>query len=74
MCRLERVLYHLKKAPCTWYTRIENYLTGLGFTKSEADVNLYHSLVEIKLLIIVLYVYDLILTCDEQLIISCKGI
>lgn len=44
----------------------------MGFTKNEADAKLYHILVEVKLLIIVLYVDDLILTCDEQLIRSCK--
>jgi hypothetical protein len=45
---------------------------GLGFTKSEADANLYHIMVEGKPLIIVLYVDDLILTGDDQLIKSCK--
>jgi len=44
----------------------------LGFKKSEVDVNLYHIVVEGKLLIIVLYVDDLILTGDDQLIKSCK--
>jgi len=44
----------------------------LGFTKSEADTNLYHIVVEGKLLIIVLYVDDLILTGDEKLVKSCK--
>jgi hypothetical protein len=44
----------------------------LGFTKSEVDANLYQILVECKILIIVLYVDDLILTGDEQLIHSCK--
>eukprot|EP00253_Pinus_taeda_P002362 PITA_02362 len=42
VCRLKRALYRLKQAPRAWYTRIDNYFTGLGFTKSEADVNLYH--------------------------------
>eukprot|EP00253_Pinus_taeda_P007820 PITA_07820 len=59
----------LKRA---WYTRIDNYFTGLGFTKSEADANLYHIMVEGKPLIIVLYVDGLILTGDDQLIMSCK--
>ena len=67
--RFKRALYGLKQAPCAWYTVIENYLTDLGFTKSEADENI---LVEGKLLIIFLYVDDLILTGDDQLIISCK--
>ena len=35
-------------------------------------MNLYHIFVEGKFLIIILYVDDLILTSDEQLINSCK--
>jgi hypothetical protein len=65
VCRLKRALYGLKQAPHAWYTRIDSYFTRLGFTKSEADANLYQFVVEGKLLIIVLYVDDLILTGDE---------
>jgi len=65
-------LYGLKQAPHAWYTRIDNYFTELGFIKSEVDENLYHIMVEGKQLIIVLYVDDLILTGDDQLIMSCK--
>ena len=42
MCRFKRILYGLKKAPHAWYNRIDNYFNRLGFTKSEADTNLYH--------------------------------
>jgi len=45
----------------------------LGFTKSEVDANLYHIVVEGKLLIIVVYVDDLIITSDEKLVKSCKA-
>jgi hypothetical protein len=48
VCRLKRALYGLKQAPRAWYTRIDNYFTGLGFTKSEADANLYHIMVKGK--------------------------
>ena len=72
MCRLKRVLYGLKQAPRAWYTWIDSYFTGLGFTKSEVDPNLYQIMVEGKLLIIVLYVANVILTGDELLILSCK--
>jgi hypothetical protein len=72
VCRLKRELYGMKQAPCAWYTQIDNYFTGLGFTKSEADANLYQIVVEGKILIIMLYVDDLILTGDEQMIHSCK--
>ena len=51
VCRLKRALYGLKQAPRASYTRIYNYFTGLDFTKSEADVNLYHIMVEGKPLI-----------------------
>ena len=68
VCRLKRDLYRLKQAPHAWYTRIDSHFTRLGFTKSEANENLYHVMVEGKPLIIVLYVDDLILTGDDQLI------
>ena len=66
-------MYDLKQAPHAWYTKIDSYFTGLGFTKNEVDANLYHIMVEGKPLIIVLYVDDLILIGDDQLIQSCKG-
>lgn len=62
----------MKQAPHAWYNRIDNYFTGLGFTKSEVDANLYHIVVEGKLLIILLYVDDIILIGDDQLIKYCK--
>jgi hypothetical protein len=66
MCENSRErLYGLKQAPCALYTRIDSYFTGLSFTKSEADENLYQIVVEGKILIIVLYVDDLILTSYE---------
>eukprot|EP00253_Pinus_taeda_P006766 PITA_06766 len=52
--------------------RIDKYFTRLGFTKSEVDANLYHIIMKGKPLIIVLYVDDLILIGDYQLIMSCK--
>jgi len=72
VCQLKKALYELKQASHAWYTRIDSYFTRLGFTKSEVDANLYHIVVEGKLLIFVLYVYDLILTGDDQLSKSCK--
>eukprot|EP00253_Pinus_taeda_P035910 PITA_35910 len=70
--KLKRALYGLKQAPRARYTWIDSYFTRLGFSKSEADPNLYQIVVEGKLLIIVLYVDDLILTGDELLILSCN--
>ncbi len=65
VCQLNRALYGLQQEPHAWYTRIDNYVNGLGFTKSEADVNLYHIMVEGNPLILVLYVDDLVLIGDD---------
>ena len=33
VCRLKKALYGLKKAPRTWYGRIDSFLSGLGLPK-----------------------------------------
>ena len=44
----------------------------LGFTKSDANSNLYYKVVEGDTLILVLYVDDLFLTGVERLVTWCK--
>eukprot|EP00253_Pinus_taeda_P026338 PITA_26338 len=68
VCRLKKALYGLKQAPKAWYERIDNYLMKLGFTRSEADPNLYFRVEEHKPLILVLYLHDLFLTSADPLI------
>ena len=72
VCRLKKALYGLKQAPRAWYSRIDSYLQRLGFTKSDADSNLYFKVVENHLMILVLYVDDLFLTGAEHQIAWCK--
>jgi hypothetical protein len=72
VCRLKKALYGLKQAPRAWYSRIDGYLMSLGFTKSDADPNLYYKVVDGDPLILVLYVDDLFLTGAERLIVRCK--
>jgi len=69
---LKKALYELKKAPRAWYERIDSYLMTLGFTRSEADPNLYLKVEDDKPLILVLYVDDLFLTSADPLIHKCK--
>jgi hypothetical protein len=45
VCRLNKSMYGLKKAPRAWYVRIDSYLIRLGFSKSHADPNLYYKVV-----------------------------
>ena len=41
VCKLKKYLYGLKQKPRTWYGRMDNFLTSLGFTKSKAESNVY---------------------------------
>ena len=71
--RLNKALYGLKQAPKSWYGgRIDNFLTSLGFTKSKADSNLYFNIMDNEPVILLLYVDDLFLTGEENLIAECK--
>ena len=72
MCRLKKALYRLKHALRAWYSRIDGYLMAMGFIKSEADHNLYFTLVRDDPFILVLYVDNLFLTGLEKLIEMCK--
>jgi hypothetical protein len=72
VCRLKKALYGLKQAPRAWYCCIDSFLTSLGFTKSKADSNLYLKIMENEPVILLLYVDDLFLTGEENLIVECK--
>jgi hypothetical protein len=72
VCRLKKALYGLKQAPRAWYVHIDNFLTRLGFTKSKADSNIYFKIMDNEPVILVLYVDDLFLTGEENLISECK--
>eukprot|EP00253_Pinus_taeda_P028996 PITA_28996 len=72
VCRLKKALYGLKQEPRAWYERIGSYLMKLGFTRSEADPNLYFKVEDDKPIILVLYVDDLFLIGAHPLIQKCK--
>jgi hypothetical protein len=72
VCRLKKALYGLKQAPRAWYGHIDSFLTSLGFTKSKEDSNLYFKIMDNEPVILLLYVDDLFLTGEENLIVECK--
>jgi hypothetical protein len=72
VCRLKKALYELKQSPRAWYGRIDSFLTSLGFTKSKVDSNLYFKVMNDEPVIFLLYVDDLFLTREKNLITDCK--
>ena len=60
VCRLNKSLYGLKKAPRVWYTMIDSYLLENRFEKCEGEPTLYIKEKDGKILIVVLYVDDVI--------------
>ena len=72
MCRLKKALYSLKQEPRTWYSRIDNFLFSLGFTKSKADSNLYYKVEDGNPAMLLLYVDDLFVTGMDGLIADMK--
>ncbi len=63
---------YIKQAPLAWYERINSYLMKLGFTRSQADPNLYFKVQDDKPLILVLYIDDLFMKSADPLIHKCK--
>ena len=72
VCKLKKSLHGLKKAPKTCYGRIENFLMSLCFTKSKADSNLYIKVETGRPVILLLYVDDLFLIGEDELIADAK--
>ena len=72
MCKLKKDLYGLKQAPRMWYSRIDSFLTSLGFTKSKVDSNLYYKVEEGNPVILLLYANDLFVTGEDGLIVNTK--
>jgi hypothetical protein len=65
-------MYVLKQTHRAWYGRIDIFLTSFGFTKSKVDYNLYFKVMNDELLMLLLYVDDLFLIDEENLITDCK--
>ena len=72
MCKMKKALYGLKQAPRKWYSRIDSFLSSLGFTKSKADSNLYYKVEDGNPMMLLLYVDDLFVTGTDGLIADTK--
>ena len=67
VCRLKKALYGLKQASKAWYDEVDAWMRAQGLTRSSHDPNLYYATINGKLIIILLYVDDVLLTGDNTI-------
>ena len=74
VCKLKKALYGLEQAPRTWYNRMYVFLMSPGFTKSKEGSNLYFKVECRRPVMLLLYVDDLFLAGEVELIKDARRI
>lgn len=64
--KLTRALYELCQAPRAWYEKIDTYLQSQGLYRNDADYNLYFLRNGTKIVVLILYVDDLLITSNDS--------
>ncbi|KAK3019811.1 hypothetical protein RJ639_004804 [Escallonia herrerae] len=63
--RLRKALYWLKQAPRAWFGKIAEFLQAIGYSMTAADSSLFVKFTNGQISVILIYVDDLIITCDD---------
>jgi hypothetical protein len=66
VCRLWRSLYVLKRAPRAWFERFTFVVTAAGFSPNAHDLALFVRTSSRGHTLLLLYVYDMIITDDDS--------
>ncbi|AAD21687.1 Strong similarity to gi/3600044 T12H20.12 protease homolog from Arabidopsis thaliana BAC gb/AF080119 and is a member of the reverse transcriptase family PF/00078 [Arabidopsis thaliana] len=66
VCRLTKAIYGLKQAPRAWFDTFSNFLLDYGFVCSKSDPSLFVCHQDGKILYLLLYVDDILLTGSDQ--------
>jgi hypothetical protein len=70
VCRLQKTIYGLKQAPREWYSALKKKIMALGFTNSKADNFLFIYKTAFVLCFLLVYVYDLVITGNDNTFVS----
>ncbi|KAI5330224.1 hypothetical protein L3X38_029622 [Prunus dulcis] len=70
VCKLQKSLYGLKQAPKAWNAKFTGYLPSLGFKMSHSDPSLFVKISDSAIVVLLLYVYDIILTGSNSHVIQ----
>ena len=65
VCRPRHALYGLKQAPKAWFTKLSSTIFRLGYTASLYDFALFLRCIDKCTILLLLYVDDMIITCDD---------
>ena len=68
VCKLKRVLYHLKQALRAWFSRLDSYLKQQGFKRGATKSNIYLNIEDKNMIIVVVYVDDIIFGSNLQIL------
>ena len=68
--RVRRALYGLKPSALDWYHHLSSWLTSHGFTQSQWDAGVFFRRDQSKLLLIIVYVDDLLITGPPDMVQS----
>jgi hypothetical protein len=66
VCRLDKAIYGLKKAPRAWYSRLSSKLEMLGFTLSKGDTLLFFLSNKQVTMFVLIYIDDIIVASLSQ--------
>jgi hypothetical protein len=64
--KLKKSIYGLKQASRQWYLKFDEVIKKFGFIKNQVDNYIYIKIKESMFIILVLYVDDILLACNDK--------
>jgi len=65
VCKLKKSIYGLKQVSRQWYLKFHNIISSFGFMENVMDQCIYHKVSGSKIIFLVLYVDDILLTLRD---------
>lgn len=70
VCKLSKSLYGLKQAAKSWYDTLNQVLKKYNFIQSKTDPCLYSKIVDNKIIYLIVYVDDFLISCTDKNLIT----